>query len=99
MCRIDQLTAEDFAPYVGRVVQPAGTDLGLLLVRIDRNNFPGWQAAPRQPFSLILRGPPHPVLPEGLHRIAIADGPILVLYVIPVLTAGRAHQDYQVVFN
>lgn len=99
MSRIDQLTAKDFAPYVGRVVQPAGSDLGLVLVSVTRSEFPGWQAAPREPFSLILRGPARPVLAEGLHRLAIADGPVLALYVIPVQTAGRDHQDYQIVFN
>jgi hypothetical protein len=99
MSRIEQLTADDFVPYVDRVFRPAGTDLGLALIRVDRNRFTGWEAAPREPFSLVLRGPPAPVLPEGLHRLAIAGGPILALYVIPVLTAGRGHQDYQIVFN
>ncbi|HXC91937.1 MAG TPA: hypothetical protein VNV18_17380 [Stellaceae bacterium] len=99
MSRIDQLTADDFVPYVDRVFRPAGTDLSLVLTRIRRNEFPGWEAIARAPFSLILRGPPCPVLAEGLHCLAVADGPVLTLYVIPVLTAGRGHQDYQIVFN
>jgi uncharacterized protein DUF6916 len=99
MSSIDLLTADDFTAYLEAVFQPAGTDLGLRLIRINQHEFPGWQGASRRPFSLILRGPPAPVLPEGLHRMAIADGPILPLYVIPILTAGRNHQDYQIVFN
>jgi hypothetical protein len=99
MHRIDQLTADDFAPYLTKAFRPAGTDLELTLSLIDQREFPGWDAAARRPFSLILRGPHDPVLPEGLHRIVIEEGPVLALYIIPVLTAARDHQDYQIVFN
>ena len=99
MDSIAKLTADDFTIYLERQFRPADTDLALTLAAVNRHRFPGWEAAPRQPFSLILRGPPHPILPEGSHRVAIADGPILTLYIIPVLTAGRDHQDYQIVFN
>ena len=40
-----------------------------------------------------------PVLPEGLHPLAIADDPVLTLYVIPILHGRGDHQDYQIVFN
>lgn len=99
MSSINQLTADDFTAYLEKLFRPAGTDLRLRLVTVNRHQFPGWEAASRQPFSLILRGPPSPVLPEGLHPIAIADDPVLILYVIPILTAGDDHQDYQIVFN
>jgi hypothetical protein len=96
---IDHLTAEDFRSFVGTVFRPHGTDLDLVLATIDQRQFPGWEAAARKPFSLILHGPRSPVLPEGLHRIAIEEGPVLSLYIIPILTAARDHQDYQIVFN
>lgn len=99
MKTIDQLTADDFVPYVGRKVRPAATGLDLTFVTIDRRGFPGWGAVARQPFSLILRGPPHPVVAEGLYRMAIDDGPDLSLYLIPIFTAASDHQDYQIVFN
>ena len=99
MKTIDQLTADDFIPYVGRKLRPAETEFDLTFVTIDRREFPGWGAATRQPFSLILRGPRRPVLPEGFYPIEIEDGPTVTLYVIPILTAARDHQDYQVVFN
>jgi hypothetical protein len=99
MSSIDQLTADDFSPYLERLFRPAEADLGLRLVSIEQHQFPGWETASRQPFSLILRGPSRPILREGLHRFAIVDGPVLLLYVIPILTAGRDHQDYQIVFN
>lgn len=99
MKTIDQLTADDFIPYVGRKFRPAKTGLDLNFVTIDRREFPGWRAAARQPFSLILRGPPRPVVAEGLYRMAIEDGPDLPLYLIPIFTAAHNHQDYQIVFN
>lgn len=99
MKTIDQLTADDFIPYLGRKFRPAETELDLTFVTIDRREFPGWGAAARQPFSLILRGPRRPVVAEGLYRMAIDDGPDLSLYLIPIFTAAPDHQDYQIVFN
>jgi hypothetical protein len=95
---IDQLTADDFAGYLGGKVWP-GPGLEMVLDRIDRPEFPGWERIARKPFSLIFRGPRQPLLPEGLYPVEFADGPTLVLYVIPILTTARDHQEYQVVFN
>jgi hypothetical protein len=53
----------------------------------------------RAPFLLLLRGPADEVLPDGLYALAIEDGPTFDLYVSPVHTPSRAHQDYQVVVN
>jgi hypothetical protein len=96
---IDQLTAEDFDRYLGKGFRPTGSDLELVLVTLDRRERAGWEAMARQPFALILRGPREPILLEGVHRLAIDGGPALELYVIPIFTAARAHQDYQIVFN
>jgi Domain of unknown function (DUF6916) len=96
---IDQLTADDFARWIGSAVRIDGSGTDLALDRIDRPVFPGWDTMARQPFSLILRGPRAPILPEGLHSVEIGDGPALMLYVIPILTPRRDHQDYQIVFN
>jgi hypothetical protein len=96
---IDQLTADDFICYLGRKVWPDRGGLEMVLDRIDRREFPGWEQMARKPFSLIFRGPRRPVLPEGPYPVAIADGPTLTLYVIPILTAAGGHQEYQVVFN
>ncbi len=99
MKTIDQLTAEDFAPYIGKACRSAGVDLELNLAAIDRPEQPGWEAVSRKPFALILRGPRDPILAEGSHRLAIENGPTLVLYVIPIFTPSRDHQDYQIIFN
>jgi|ERR1700757_1472011 hypothetical protein len=99
MDKIGQLTAETFDVFVGKAFRPAGADLSLILATIDRREFPGWDAAARKPFSLILRGPRSPALPEGFYAVAIDEGPVLTLYVIPILTTFHDHQDYQIVFN
>jgi Domain of unknown function (DUF6916) len=53
----------------------------------------------RQPFTLILAGPPGDVLREGFHTLEIDGGSAFDLYVIPVQTFAADRQDYQVVFN
>jgi Domain of unknown function (DUF6916) len=96
---IDRLTADDFVCYLGRKVWPDGSGPEMVLERIDRREFPGWEGAARKPFSLIFRGPRRPILPEGLYAMVIAEGRTLGLYIIPILTAAGDHQEYQVVFN
>jgi hypothetical protein len=96
---IERLTADDFVCYLGSKVRPNGTGLEMLLDRIDRREFSGWEGVTRKPFSLIFRGIRQPVLPEGLYSIAIADGPTLTVYIIPIFTTADDHQEYQVVFN
>ncbi len=99
MSPIERLTADDFASHLGKPVRIDQSEIDLVLARIDRPAFPGWEQAERQPFSLILRGPRAPVLPEGLHPIEINEGLALTLYIIPIFTPARDRQDYQVVFN
>jgi hypothetical protein len=93
------LTARDFIDHVGSALTPRGQHRVLTLVSIDANQSPGWEAMPRQPFLLILRGPPGDVLPEGQYDVAFGDGPDLQLYIAPIHTAARDRQDYQVAFN
>jgi hypothetical protein len=93
------LTAEDFKPYVGKKFIPRGQPRVLRLDAIDTRRFPGWETLPREPFILLLGGPPGDVLPEGQYEVAIEDGPSLGLYIAPVHTVARDRQNYQVVFN
>ena len=93
------LTAADFVAHVGKIITPKGQHRTLTLISVDTTRQAGWDDMPRQPFTLILRGPPGDVLPEGLYDVAVEDGPEVSLYIIPVYTASRDRQDYQVVFN
>ena len=88
--------AETFSAHVGKAVSlPDGQELTLIAVE-DRNTA---GAAPRAAFSLLLRGPPAPIAPEGMHRLTFEDGASFDLYLIPIHTPSRDHQDYQIVFN
>jgi len=94
----DAINAKTFAPYVGRPASLAnGQTLTLVAVDLHRSTRP--DAAPETSFSLILRGAEAPIAAEGLHRLAFGDGASLELYLIPIHTPSRDHQDYQVVFN
>lgn len=94
----DAINAETFTPYVGR---PASLASGqaLTLVAIDLHRSPRPNAAPGASFSLLLRGAAAPIASEGSHRLAFEDGASFELYLIPIHTASRDHQDYQVVCN
>ena len=94
----DAINAETFAPYVGR---PASLSPGqaLTLVAVDLHRSPRPDAAAGTSFSLFLRGAAAPIVSEGLHRLAFEDSASFELYIIPIHTPSRDHQDYQVVFN
>jgi hypothetical protein len=94
----DNVSAEHFAPYLGKTFRPAGWDVSLTFVKLERHET-GGEETPRKPFTLILRGSRDKLLPEGYYRFAIDDGPDFDLYIIPIHTPSRSHQDYQVAFN
>lgn len=93
------LTAVDFAPHVGKVFRADGHPQALTFVTLHNPERPDWPAGMRPPFNLLLRGEPSPVLPEGLYRFSIEDGPSFELYIMPIHTPSRDHQDYQIAFN
>ena len=94
----DAPDATSFAPYIGKTVSlPDGHTL--VLVGVDQRDGHALGTAMRAPFSLKLRGPPAPIVPEGMHRLVFDDATGFELYLIPVHTPARDRQDYQVVFN
>jgi len=92
------LTAEFFTPHLGKPFHFEG-DHALTLVEVKMHDTTAANAAFRRPFTLILRGPRSPVLPEGLYRVTIDEAETIALYVIPIATMVRDRQDYQVAFN
>lgn len=93
------LCAEDFAPFVGKLFQPFGHPQALILVKLETPEPAGWAAAPRKPFSLILRGPCDNVVPEGFYRFTADSQRDFELYLVPIQTASCEYQDYQIAFN
>lgn len=94
----DATNAETFAPYVGKPVSLANGQ-ALTLIAVDQPRSPQPNGAPGTSFSLHLRGTTAPIVSEGLHRLAFGNGASFELYLTPIHTASRDHQDYQVVFN
>lgn len=94
----DTINAETFAPYVGKAASLANRQ-ALILVAVDVHRSPRPDAAPGTSFSLLLRGAAAPIVSEGLHQLTFEDGASFELYLIPIYTPSRDHQDYQVVFN
>lgn len=94
----DAINTETFAPYVGRLASLANGQT-LSLVTVDPHRSPRPNSPPGTTFSLLLRGAAAPIVSEGLHRLAFEDGASFELYLIPIHTPSREHQDYQVVFN
>ncbi len=90
----DEANAETFALYIGKAVSPSDGPT-LTLAAVDRHK----SSTPGGGFTLLLRGAPTPIAPEGMHRITLEGGASFDLYLIPIHTPSRDHQDYQIVFN
>ena len=93
------LTAQDFVSNLGRTVIPKGQHQTLTLVSVDTSGPRGSAGMIREPFTLILCGPPDDVLPEGLYDVVLENRADFELYIIPIHTVARDRQNYQVVFN
>jgi Domain of unknown function (DUF6916) len=95
---VDAINAETFRPHVGKTASLSnGHRLTLVAVEVPKS--PRADASQESRFVLILRGAPFPVAPEGMYALTFEDGARFGLYVIPIHTPSRDHQDYQVVFN
>jgi hypothetical protein len=94
----DPISAETFTPHVGAAVSLLDGPT-LKLVAVDQPSSRAPRPAQPAAFSLILRGAPAPIVPEGMHRVVLEGGASFDLYLIPIHTSSRDHQDYQIVFN
>lgn len=96
----DALQAELFEPLVGRHFETEGGPASLTLAEVNiargAARVPGRE---RDPFTLIFRGPPSPVLPEGQRTFRAGGGTTFTFYIMPIHTLARDRQDYQAVFN
>lgn len=95
------LTAEHFRPHVGKVFRVQGGEHALTLDEVQMHPLSQAQAKvlSRQPFTLIFKGPPGNVLPEGMYTLDVDGGASFELYVMPVHTPAPDRQHYQAAFN
>lgn len=96
----DVLHAEYLKPFEGRHFETEGGPAPFTLIEVatppGSARLPGQE---REPFTLIFRGPPSPVLPEGMRTFRVDGGTAFTFYVMPIHTPARDRQDYQAVFN
>jgi hypothetical protein len=91
------LTAEDFRPHVDKIFRVQGGAHAFTLAEVA--TAASVEGISRQPFSLVFRGSPNNVLPEGVYTLEVDDGPSFELYVMPIHTPAQDRQDYQAAFN
>ncbi|HUN43175.1 MAG TPA: hypothetical protein VMU81_23025 [Acetobacteraceae bacterium] len=95
----EELSADDFIPLIGEIFQSEGQRQTLTLASVDQPAHARWPQGLRKPFSLILRGVRDDVLAEGSYRVTAGGRRNFELYIIPIETAARDYQEYQIVFN
>jgi hypothetical protein len=92
----DELTAETFQPLVGRTFKVRDGRHAFALAEVEVEvEQPGFA---RRPFTLVFRGEPHDVLPEGMYALDAETGEGFDLYLMPIHTPAPGRQDYQAVF-
>jgi hypothetical protein len=79
---------EHFGPHVAKVFRVHGGEHALTLNEMQTHPLSQAQANVlwRQPFTLIFKGPPGSVLPEGMYTLDVDGGPSFELYVMPIHT-------------
>ncbi|HUB13356.1 MAG TPA: hypothetical protein VMB34_15510 [Acetobacteraceae bacterium] len=95
----EEICADDFIAFIGQPFQAEGASQTLTLAAVDQPERAGWPQGLRKPFSLILRGARDDVLPEGAYRFTAGGQRQFELYIIPIETASRDCQEYQIAFN
>jgi hypothetical protein len=90
---------QDFAPFIGKRFECENQHVVLQLASIDVKPPYVLGGAQRTPFLLIFHGPVGDVLPEGMFRVHIEDGPVTDIYIMPIHTVAPGRQEYQAVFN
>lgn len=87
------LQGQHFALSLGEAEEPL---LNAVLVQAQALHQPVFHG--RQPFSLLFTGPPEPVLPQRIYRLAHAQLPPLDVFLVP-LAASATQVHYQAVFG
>ncbi|MDX6680264.1 MAG: hypothetical protein QOG94_303 [Solirubrobacteraceae bacterium] len=80
---LGELTLATFEPLVAEtfavVVQPATIELVL-----ESATTLGARPGGRDPFTLVFRGPPEPLLPQATYTFEHADLGVLEIFIVPI---------------
>jgi hypothetical protein len=80
---LDELTLATFEPHVGETFTIAAVSGDVELV-LDSASALGERPGGRDPFSLVLRGPPRPQLAQAIYRLEHAALGALEIFVVPI---------------
>ncbi|PLY15512.1 MAG: hypothetical protein C0631_06845 [Sedimenticola sp.] len=64
--------------------------------RLGRHNL---EYLPRIPFTLILRGPLEPVLPQGIYRLSHPQRETIEQLMVPIVDLRKDGIYYQIIYN
>ena len=100
---MEKLTGADFRPHLNqtfRIHKESSEPLESELIEVSDvgpDSREG-EAAERRSFSILLRGPAEPVLPQAIYRIEHADMGVLDLFLVPIGPDNQGMR-YEAVFN
>jgi hypothetical protein len=96
---LEKLTREDFEKCVNRNFHVQHGDHALELELVECRALPSGRRkdATREPFSVIFRGPLHPVLPQQIHAVS---GPMetLEIFMVPI-GPDQMGMQYEAIFS
>ncbi len=95
---LDLLTIAAFAPCLGEVFQARADGLALDLTLIEVKALRSRTGQPREPFTLLFRGPLAPLLPQRIHSLHHDALGALEIFLVPI-GPDETGQRYEAVFN
>ena len=103
---LDQLSSNDFMKHLNSVFSltcDSGEYVKVKLIEVSElhindNNDINRNDKRRRPFSIVFSGPPHPVLPQGIHTLGHSEMQSLNLFVVPI-GMDSTGMRYEAVFN
>jgi hypothetical protein len=95
---MEPLSVERFAPLEGEAFLLDAEEAGALPLRLSQVREFGQPAyRGRKSFALLFDGPPQPVLPQRIYRLAHERLPELEIFLVPV-AADASRVSYEAVF-
>ena len=101
---MEKLTSADFRSHLNqtfRVHQEASGPLGSELIEVSEmgpESRDGEASARRRSFSVLLRGPAEPVLPQAIYRIEHDEMGTMDLFLVPIGPDSQGMR-YEAVFT